>query len=114
MAIVGHTSGANVDMRSRNAFAWSSPSSDSGTSMSRVAMSIIACPSASARSRATFPELSPWRTSHSDDGQRSAPAMGTGDPYPATRLQNDEVPEGDTIHRTAANLDRALGGKALV
>jgi len=30
------------------------------------------------------------------------------------RLQNGEVPEGDTIHRTAANLDRALGGKVLV
>ena len=42
--------------------AWRSPCGDSGTSMSRVAMSISASPFASATSRARLPTLSAWRT----------------------------------------------------
>ena len=55
-----------------------SPSSDSGTSMSRCAMSMRASPPASAASRATLPALCPWRSSHRVLGHSSAmPRRGT-------------------------------------
>src|SRR4051794_31196996 len=51
------------------ATACSSPSADSGTSTSRMSMSISCEPAWSAASRATLPWLCPCRTSHSRSGQ---------------------------------------------
>src|SRR5436190_15276963 len=64
-----------------SADAWSRPRFDNGTSMSRSAMSIIGSPADSAESRATLPQLSPWRTSCNDCGHRS-PSRTTRDEYP--------------------------------
>ena len=48
----------------------SSPNQLSGTSTSRISMSISLWPAASAASRATLPALSPWRTTHKMSGHR--------------------------------------------
>src|SRR4051812_3215907 len=69
--------------------------------MSRVAMSIISSPSASARSRATLPALSPWRTSQSVRGQRSRPPAGIAHSYPRT-VRIDHLVVG------SADLDRGI------
>src|SRR5690349_16220844 len=83
--------------------------------MSRSAMSIIGRPSASARSRATLPADSPWRTRYRRDGQI---ALVTGLAYPdrrggerdgsAAEGGGDAGGEGEGLLATGAGPDLAL------
>ena len=59
-----------------SAAAWRSPSAESGTSQSRLLMSMIAAPLASARSRATLPALSACRIRTSSAGQPISTQQG--------------------------------------
>src|SRR4051812_40385099 len=77
---------------------------DNGTSMSRSAMSIIGRPAASARSRATLPALSPWRTRYRREGQIASVTLTTY-PFwvaictPSVRIatQNDGLRSGGPV-----------------